>query len=153
MSWRFLDHTADVAVEIAAPGPRRLFAQALAAFTDTVTVLDRVEPREERRLRVAVPAGRTALEDLMVEWLGELLYLFETEGLLFREAEVDLPDLDRRPPGAASREAVLTATARGEPYDPERHPIKVLVKGITYHQLEVRGAPGEGWRARVIFDI
>ncbi len=153
MSWRFLDHTADVGVEIAAPGPRRLFAEALAAFTDTVTVLDRVEPREERRLRVAVRAGRTALEDLMVEWLGELLYLFETENLLFREAEVDLPGFGRHHPDGATGEAVLTATARGERYEPDRHPIKVLVKGVTYHQLEVREVPGEGWRARVIFDI
>ena len=132
MSWRFLDHTADVGAEIEAPGPRRLFAEALAAFTDTVTVLDRVEPREARRLRVAVPAGRAALEDLMVEWLGELLYLFETEGLLFREAEVDLPGFDRQSPDGATGEAVLTATARGERYEPDRHPIRVLVKGVTY---------------------
>jgi SHS2 domain-containing protein len=47
----------------------------------------------------------------------------------------------------------LAATARGETYDPERHPIKVLIKGITYHGLEVvEGADGR-WRARVIFDI
>jgi SHS2 domain-containing protein len=153
VSWRFLDHTADVGVEIAAPGPRRLFAEALAAFTDTVTVLDRVERREARRLRVAVPAGRAALEDLMVEWLGELLFLFETENLLFREAEVDLPGFDRQSPDGDTGEAVLTATARGERYDPDRHPIKVLVKGVTYHLLEVREVPGKGWRARVIFDI
>jgi SHS2 domain-containing protein len=148
LSHRFLDHTADVAVEIEAPDRAALYAAALAAFTDTVTVLSTVEPREERRLRVAVAAGRTALEDLMVEWLGELLFRFETEGVLFRGAGVEITE-----PPAAAGEVVLTATVRGEPYDPERHPVKVLIKGVTYHELAVVRRPEGGWSARVIFDI
>ena len=46
----------------------------------------------------------------------------------------------------------LEATAAGEPYDPERHPVKIAIKAVTYHQLAVEQT-ASGWRARVIFDI
>jgi SHS2 domain-containing protein len=140
VSYRFLDHTADVGAELAAPELGALMAEALAAFTDTVTVRAGVEPRLERRF--ALEAGDA--ETLLVDWLGEALYAFEVDSLLFRDAEVEV--------AAAGDRLHLTARARGETYDPERHPIKVLVKGITYHGLEIRRDRGT-WRARVIFDI
>lgn len=142
MTYRFLDHTADVAVELAAPTLGELFAEALAAFTDTVTELDRVAAGAERRF--AVEAGD--VESLLVDWLGELLYAFEVDRLLFRQAEVEVAEVE----GGRLR---LGARVRGEAYDPDRHPIKVLVKAVTYHGLEVREVDGGGWLGRVIFDI
>lgn len=84
MSYRFVDHTADVAAELAAADLGGLFAAALAAFTDTLTERERVEPRDERRISLSAPG----LEELLVAWLEELLYVFESEDVLFREAEV-----------------------------------------------------------------
>ena len=46
----------------------------------------------------------------------------------------------------------LTAAARGEPFDPERHPLSHEVKAITYHGLIVESSEG-GWLAEVIVDI
>jgi len=142
VSYRFLDHTADVAVEIEAPTLGELYAEALAAFTDTVTERERVQPAAERRFAVESADA----ESLLVDWLGDLLYAFEVDSLLFRDAEVEVEeDSDGR--------VRLTARARGEAYDPARHRIKVLVKAVTYHLLEVRRADDGGWRGRVIFDI
>lgn len=141
MSYRFLDHTADVGAELAAPDLGGLFAAALAAFTDILTERERVEPREERRIALSAP-GR---EELLVDWLEELLYLFETEGALFHDARVAIE--------AGEGGWALEATARGEAHDPARHPAKVLVKGVTYHGLAVRPAGEGGWVGRVIFDI
>jgi SHS2 domain-containing protein len=49
---------------------------------------------------------------------------------------------------------------RGERYDESRHPLRSLVKAITYHGLRIwhelgDGDAGEGerWRARVLFDL
>jgi SHS2 domain-containing protein len=144
VSWRFLDHTADVGAEIEAPSLGALFAEAAAAFTDTVTVHDGVAAVAMRHLEVAADG----LEELMVDWLGELLFLFESEGLLIAEADVEIEERRGGPRPAWH----LAATLRGEPYDPDEHPVKVLVKGITYHQLAVEEREG-GWIARVIFDI
>ena len=80
----------------------------------------------------------------MVAWLEEMLFLFEVESLLFFGADVRV---EESPPGFG-----LHATVRGVGYDPERHPLKVLIKGVTYHELTVEET-ADGWRARVIFDI
>jgi len=148
MSYEFLDHTADVAVELGAATREGLFAEALRAFTDTVTDLDTVDPEEGHDLAVEAQS----LEELLVEWLGELVYRFDVDGLLFSEvADLSIEEAD-----AGLR---LTGRARGEPYDEERHPLEVEIKGVTYHGLEVERSPAGsgddegGWRARVIFDI
>lgn len=140
MGYRFLNHTADVAFELEAPTRDDLFAEALAAFTDTLTELETVEERVTRRFELRSPL----LDLLLVDWLTELLYAFETEGLLFQSADVRVTGED----GAFQ----LIAEARGEAEDPERHHGKVLVKAVTYHGLEVV-EEGDGWRARVVFDI
>lgn len=140
MPYRFTSHTADVAVELSAASRKGLFTEALRAFTDTVTDLAAVDPAVEHAL--AAEAGD--LESLLVEWLSELVYRFDVDGLLFREAEVRLEEA-----GAGFR---LTARARGEPYDTERHPLEVQVKGVTYHELRVERRDGE-WLGRVVFDI
>jgi SHS2 domain-containing protein len=140
MGYRFFDHTADLAVELTAATPGELCAEALAAFTEILTERERVAERTERRFALAAPG----LDLLLVDWLGELLYAFEVEGLLFRRAEAEVEDED----GGVR----LAATAWGEPRDESRHPLKVLVKAITYHGLQVT-ADAQGLKARVIFDI
>jgi SHS2 domain-containing protein len=148
MSYEFLDHTADVAVELFADSREALFAEALRAFTDTVTDLDTVDPEEGHDLEVEAES----LEELLVEWLGELVYRFDVDGLLFS----DVKGVAIEETGVGYR---LTGRALGEPYDEERHPLAVEVKGVTYHGLAVEG-PGEGdegdedgWRGQVVFDV
>jgi SHS2 domain-containing protein len=141
-----LDHTADVGFILRAPTRDALFVAALEAFTDTVTELAAVAPRIERRLAVAADD----LPGLLVEWLEELVYRFEVDGLLFAEATIEI----EADPGESGGGLRLVATARGEPFDAERHPLKVLVKAVTYHGLEAgRDSAGTGWTAQVILDI
>jgi SHS2 domain-containing protein len=136
-----LDHTADVGVEISAESLEELYAEAAVAFCQTITVPSTVRPRERRRVVKRAPDR----VELMVEWLEELLYLFDAHELLFAAAEVTLDE----PPGVGFE---LRGEIAGERFDPDRHPVKVAIKGITYHGLEVRERDG-GWWARVIFDI
>lgn len=140
MGYRQLDHTADLAIEVTAPARDELFAEALLAFTDCVTDRRTVEPRVERRLA----AEGATLAELMLEWLGAALVRFELDGLVFSSARAAVRK-------SAAGFAVVGECA-GEPWDGERHPLKILIKGVTYHGLEVDSAGGL-WRARVVFDI
>lgn len=141
MSHRFLDHTADVGVAIDAASLDTLFAEAAEALTETITHRPAVEVALERRFELVAPD----LETLLVDWLNELVYVFEVDRQLFGEAAVTVT--------AAAGGRRLTAVARGEVWDPERHRVMVLVKAVTHHGLEVSGRPDGTWSARVVFDV
>lgn len=136
----FPEHTADLACEIRAPTLEALLAEAGRAFTDAITPVDGVRSREERVLGVSAPSP----PELLVAWLEELLYLFETTDLLASRTEVHVE--------GGSGGLRLEATVGGEAFDAVRHPLRTLIKGITYHELLVEEGP-DGWRARVIFDV
>ena len=140
MAYRFLEHTADMGVEIEANSFESLLSEGLLALTDTLTEVERVNLELEMPFELVAPSR----EDLLVEWLSELVYLFETKSVLLRQTDLEVEAED-----GGWR---LRGTVRGERYDPDRHRIKRLVKAITYHQLEVRSST-TGWSARVIFDI
>jgi SHS2 domain-containing protein len=140
MGYRFIDHTADVAADLTGGTLGELFLSAAQALTDTITELSAVRPSVTQS--VTLESG--AVEDLLVDWLNELLYRFEVQDVLFSDGSVEVEDCDGR--------WHLAATVAGEPYDPARHPARVLVKSATYHGLNIRHEQGT-WSARVVFDI
>jgi SHS2 domain-containing protein len=135
--FRLLDHTADLGILVYGKDLEELFSNAGEAFFDIITDLRRVRERTERIIRVE----SSNLEDLMVQWLGELLYVHDVDGLLFRSFFID-----------ELRDGSLKARARGEAFDGKRHLINTEIKAVTYHQIEVKKEKGR-WRARVIFDL
>jgi SHS2 domain-containing protein len=139
VSFHAVDHTGDVGFVARAPTLEALFGEAAAAFTDCITPVAGVNPQRA----VAIALEALDLELLLVAFLDELLYLFETERFLVGEAVTTIEE------GEPVR---LRATVSGERLDPERHPVTVAIKAVTYHGLEVRRET-KGWRAQVILDI
>lgn len=140
-TWRPVDHTGDVAIDAEAPTEEDLFACCAAALFEILA--EPIGPGPRREARVSAEAADD--EILLVRWLRELLYLHATERWIFAEFEVELGGEE----GGARR---LSAVARGEIFDPERHAIRTELKAVTYHQIGVR-RDGDLWRARVVFDI
>lgn len=140
MPYEFFDHTGDIGVSLSGTTVDELFRAAARAFTEAVTPVAGVEPRRPEELSVAAPE----LDLLLVDFLSELLYRFDTRGWLTRDAEIEVRELD----GGWS----LQSTLLGERHDEARHPTRVLIKGVTYHQLYIE-RDAEGYRARVVFDI
>jgi len=135
-SFEFIDHTADAGIRVEAPTLEDLFETAGLAFTELVTSADSLDCRVERRFKLR----EDDVETLLVSWLQELLYLLDTEDLVFGRFQVELHDFS------------LEAVAWGDVFNPDIHAIKTEIKAVTYHQLEV--AEGDqGWEAQVIFDI
>jgi SHS2 domain-containing protein len=135
--FRFLDHTGDLGILVYGRNLEELFTNAGEAFFDIITDLGRVREDTEKTIRVE----NSNLEDLMVNWLGELLYLHDVDGLLFKSFSID-ELLGGR----------LKARAKGEAFQEERHVIKTEIKAVTYHQLQVKEERGR-WMARIIFDV
>ena len=140
MGYTFIDHTADVAADLTGRTLEELLVAAAQALTDTLTDLDRVHPV----ITQFVTVEAATVEDLLVDWLNELLYRFEVQNMLFSGATLDVEERGGR--------WHLSATVAGEMLDPSRHPSRVLVKSATYHGLSVT-REGDEWRARIVLDI
>jgi SHS2 domain-containing protein len=140
MAYRFFDHTGDIGVSLTGRTPALLFASAAQAFTDSITPIAAVEPRRPEEVDLAAPE----LDLLLVDFLSELLYRFDTRAWLTRDAEIVVREADGG--------WLLEGTLRGEKLDPDRHGVKVLIKAVTYHGLEVARRDDE-WTADIVFDI
>ena len=134
MRFEELDHTADVGIRAYGASLEELFENAALGMFSLIVDLESVKPRGEVEVRVTAED----LEGLMVNWLQELLFLHETQHLVFCEFGVSIEKLD------------LTGRVRGEAIDKRRHDLKLSVKAVTYHRLKVDPSKGV---AEVIFDI
>lgn len=131
------EHTADLGLRVRAASQNELFADAARGlFSIIVANPERIEPEQEWRCDLA----GSRLDELLFDWLNELLYAFESQKLLLTEFHIHL---------AGEK---LSALCRGEPWDPQRHQLEHEVKAITYHGLRVEPTT-DGWLAEVIVDI
>ena len=137
MGYELLDHTGDLGIRVWATDIKGLFQEAARALFAIITDLEKVQVREHRK----VIAEASTLDELLVAWLSELLYLYEVEGLLF--GDFALTEIDERS---------MRGVAMGEKFHEGRHAIKTTIKAVTYHQLEVQEHDGR-WQAQVIFDV
>ncbi|MEJ5369398.1 MAG: archease [Bryobacteraceae bacterium] len=135
--FELLEHTADTGFRVRGASLEDLFVHAAEALVSVALDPSRIEPRESR----SVEAAGETLEERLVNWLNEVLWLLDGE----RWAPGRLKDM--RMEGPAVR-----ATAEGEPRDDTRHPPRIVVKAVTYHQLAIRAQNG-GWEAEVFLDI
>lgn len=131
MSYRWVEHTAEVQMEIEAATEEAVFTDALHALSELVA--DDAGGEQVRREVVVRGRERAAL---LVGWLEELVFLAETEDLVPEDTgRIELSDHR------------LVATVRGHRGRP-RH----LVKGATYHGLVFERSP-RGFRATVVLDV
>jgi len=129
-----IDHTADVGIRAYGATASELFESAATGMFSLITDLRGVKPVGEEEIRLTAED----LPNLLVAWLSELLFLHETQNLLFSAFEVRV------------RGTTLEAKARGETIDKKRHELKLAVKAVTYHRLSVDLEKGV---AEVIFDV
>ena len=132
-----IDHTGDLGMRVYGADLRELFEHAARGLVDLMTEAHRIRPSDSRALTLE----GTDLQDLMVRWLGELLYLYDTHRFLTARVTFHL-----------LQPTCLRATLHGETFDAARHPIDTEIKAVTYHQISVEHLAC-GWQAQVIFDI
>lgn len=135
------EHTADLGLRVEGDSLNGLFAEAAVGMTSLIVAdVGSVEATEQRTIELGSPD----LEYLYFDWLSELLFLFESEGWLTAEANVEVT-------GNSLRGAV-----QGSIFCEERHCRSHEVKAVTYHELSVVQHERDGksfWQAEVIVDI
>jgi len=137
LTYQIIDHAADMGIIVQAADIKDLFMRAAYAMTDIMAEGD----IEGKRVRRELTVEGEDHPDLMVRWLGEVLYLFEAEKLIVRDIEITSVS-------ETELESVLSLVR----FRKGRHQIAREIKGVTYHQISVERKDGE-WEARIIFDI
>ena len=135
--YRTIEHTADIGIEVLAPTCSDIFVQSALALFDLMFGIDSIGEGLERPIRVE----GDNVEELLVAWLNDLLYIYAVDGMVFSGfTDVRL------------EEGAFSATGLGETFRQEKHCVVSEIKAATYHGISV--APeGDGWKARVIFDV
>lgn len=134
---RWVDHAAELELELEATSERGVFEEALAALGGLLA--ERTGDDEEAGASPArhqVSASAPDRATLLAEWLSELAYLAESEGFVPRRVE-------RMELTGNALEADVVGRRASPPH---------LVKAVTYHRLGM-WEEDETWRARVIFDV
>jgi SHS2 domain-containing protein len=134
--YEIIDHTADVGIKAFGMDLERAFANAARAMFSLITDLDSIRETLYRDVKVSAPDR----EVLLVEWLNELIYLFDVEQVLFKKFDINLV-----------KENQLKARCYGEKVDRSRHEIKMGIKSATYHMLKVD--KNSEYRVQVLLDI
>jgi protein archease len=137
--YRLFDHTADLGLEIWGVDPGELFVNAGRALFELLVQKKDRSPQERHHRSIEVRGGDWA--DLMVNWLRELLYLFNGDQQVLAGIRV----LSLMP-------NQLQAEVASEDFTVARHRVGREIKAVTYHQVRV-GPRGPRWEARVILDI
>ena len=133
MTYRWVDHTAEVELEIEGPTGPAVFEAALRALAELLGVdAEGAQPTIQRELAAEAPDRAT----LLAAWIEELAFLAESEGFVGTR----LVDLDL---GRDSLRATVDGVL-GEP--------PPLVKAVTYHRLKFEPY-GDGYVARVVLDV
>lgn len=138
MSFKQIEHTADVGIKISEKTPEALFESAAKGYYSFVIKGGDIQPRELWKVKISA----FDRESLLVKWLNELIYLFETKSIICEEISVN-----------KISKTDLEAEIRGETYDEKRHVLGIDIKATTMHGLEVKKINDKAWEATVIFDV
>ncbi len=135
--YEVFEHTADIGIHAYGSTLTELFVHAAQGMESLMVAPEQVRSLTSREIAVE---GHDSVS-LLIAWLNELIFLFDTEYLLLRDFVID-----------EISETRLTARATGEPYDEQRHDLSSAIKAVTWHEAAVTRSD-DGYKARIIFDI
>lgn len=135
--YELIDHTADVAIKAYGKTLSEAFENAAKGMFDIIT--DSSEIENIGQYDIELEADN--LEELLVDWLSELLFLNSANNLVFGFFKVDLDEKKNK----------LSAKVFGEKFNISKHKAGAEIKAVTYHMLEVKSK--KPYHVQILFDI
>jgi len=135
MSVTEFPHTADVKLQVRAPSLEILFSETFDALMQVMYGKDR-----KGGISREITLQSASNEALLADFLSEVLYVSEVDGLVFSRADIRIST------------GTLAATLDGEPFDRTRHAGGSEVKGISYSGLSI-AHDTNGYMLDIIFDV
>lgn len=139
--FKFLEKIAiaDAAFEAYGKTLEELFVNCAKATFEAMVDSKTVTPNYTEKIQLE----NKTLEDLLFDWLSELVYLKDYKAILFKDFSVKIQK---------NTNYRLEGEAKGEAINPQKHKLRADVKAVTYHLFEVKKTE-RYWKARIILDI
>jgi len=131
-----IKHTADIGIKVYAKSLNELFINAAIGMFDTIIGVGNIASEKQKHIEISSEDKN----ELLVEWLRELLFRFNTEKMLFSRF-----DIEKLNPTS------LSAKIYGEVFSAEKHNINTEIKAVTYHGLDIKEKDGF-LSVQIIFD-
>jgi SHS2 domain-containing protein len=138
-NYKYFDHTADIGIEITGRTRKELFVNATNALFDVMIENKTGEASEKQYKKITIEGADAA--DLLINFLRELLYLFNGEKFITVSCEI-----------IQFTNKELRARLTGESFNNKKHLIKTEIKAVTYSGAQVVRIK-DGWKAKIIFDV
>lgn len=138
-NYTLFDHTADIGVEVTGRTKKELFVNAAQALFDVM--IENQTGWEVAKQQKTIKVEGADVTDLLINFLRELLYLFNGEKFLTDSCEI-----------IKFTNKELQARLTGELFNRKKHSIKTEIKAVTYSGLTVERVKS-GWKAKIIFDV
>lgn len=135
--YSMINHTADLGIRVYGKDLSDLFENAARAMVEILLEPRRIEKTDEFSILVEA----RDLNDLMVRWLSEILYLFMGEHRVLTRAAINSIDRSK-----------LDATLHVATHNPDEQAVRNEIKAVTYHQIDV-SPRGTKWQAKIFFDL
>ncbi len=140
MKYKFLEHTADTMFEAYGKTLEELFENCALATEEIMVKLSTIKAKEHYEITL----DSDSAEELLYDFLSELIFIKDTEGLLFNNFEVVILHKNKK--------YELLAKCEGDFINRKRHELADDAKAVTKHQFEIKQEKDK-WIARVIVDI
>jgi len=135
--YELIDHTADVAIKAYGKTLSEAFENAAKGMFDIITDNSEIENIGQEDIELEADN----LEELLVDWLSELLFLNSSNNLVFGFFKVEIDEKKNK----------LLAKVFGEKFNISKHKAGAEIKAVTYHMLEVKNK--KPYHVQVLFDI
>ncbi len=139
--YEYLYHIADAKFRAFGPTLEEAFENAALALFNVMIDTSKLKAIEERKIEIT----SSDIKILLVEWLSELLYLFEVDEIIFSEFRIE--KIDKTTEGF-----LLKGIASGVPIDLSHHKFDTQVKAVTLHELEVEQDETGKFHVQVVVD-
>ena len=136
--YELFEHTADIGVKGIGDTLEESFEETAKAMTSILVDINKIEPKKT----VKITAEADSIEELLFEFLNEVLAQIDIEGMIFKKFKITKMENNK-----------LEAELTGEQLNPKKHHAKTQVKAATYSQLKVYKDEKGHWVSQCIVDV
>jgi len=132
--YEILEHKADLKIRAFGKDKKELFSNMLLAMAES----QRPEIKGKQKNKRQIKIKSLDLATLLVDFLSEVLYLSEVNHEIYHQVQF---------------RKLTNKNIEGNLFGEKLKTIGVIIKGVTYHSLDIHQKKDKTWEATVLFDI